>query len=79
MMTKYVLIAYIYCLGMYGGFCLLLYFLILNKKGAREMNYKATCIYDDMTVVIENGVEISRTFQDNRIKFNPLELIATPE
>ena len=48
MMTKYVLIAYIYCLGMYGGFCLLLYFLILNKKGGREMNNQQ--IY--LTVVI---------------------------
>lgn len=44
-----------------------------------ELNYRATCVYDDMTVVIENGVEISRTFQDNRIKFNPFELIAMPE
>ena len=44
-----------------------------------ELNYKATCVYDDMTVVIENGQEISRTFQDNRIKFNPFELIAIPE
>jgi hypothetical protein len=44
-----------------------------------ELNYKATCVYDDMTVVIENGQEISRTFQDNRIKFNPVALIAIPE
>ena len=44
-----------------------------------KLNYKATCVYDDMTVVIENGQEISRTFQDNRIKFNPVKLIARAE
>lgn len=44
-----------------------------------KVSYIATCIYDDMTVVIENGKEILRTFEDNRIKFNPFELIAKPE
>ena len=44
-----------------------------------EMNYKITCVYDDMTVVIENGVEISRVYQDNRIKYNPFELLGVPK
>lgn len=35
-----------------------------------EINYKITCVYDDMTVIIENGKEISRTYQDNRIKID---------
>ena len=49
------------------------------------MNYKATCIYDDMTVVIENDVEVSRIYQDNRTEYTkecfkhggiyPLELL----
>lgn len=30
---------------------------------------KIICVYDDMTVIIEDGVEISRTYQDNRIKY----------
>ena len=33
------------------------------------MNYKATCIYDDMTVVIENDVEVSRVYQNNRTEY----------
>jgi len=44
-----------------------------------KLNYKATCVYDTMTVVIENDREISRTFQDNRIKFNPFDLFARAE
>ena len=35
-----------------------------------EINYKVTCVYDDMTVIMENGKEISRTYQDNRIKID---------
>jgi len=49
------------------------------NKITDELNYKITCVYDDMTVVIENGVEISRVYQDNRIKFNPFELLGVPK
>lgn len=44
-----------------------------------NINYLATIVWDDMTTVVENGVEISRVYQDNRIKFNPFELNAIPE
>ena len=32
---------------MYGGFCLLLYFLILNKKGTREMNIQIEIVKEN--------------------------------
>jgi hypothetical protein len=37
---------------------------------ALEINYKVTCVYDDMTIILENEKEISRTCQDNRIKID---------
>jgi len=43
------------------------------------MNYKITCVYDDMIVVIENGVEVSRVYQDNKIKYNLFELLGVPK
>lgn len=39
-----------------------------------ELNYRATIIWDDMTTVVENGVEVERVYEDNRIRldlFNP--------
>lgn len=42
----------------------------MNLADAAEINYKVTCVYDDMTVIIENGKEISRTYKDNRIKID---------
>lgn len=39
-----------------------------------DVNYLATIVWDDMTTVVENGVEISRVYQDNRVRldlFNP--------
>jgi hypothetical protein len=35
-----------------------------------EINYRATIIWDDMTTVVENGVEVSRVYQDNRIRLD---------
>ena len=32
-----------------------------------EINYRATVIWDDMTTVVENGVEVERVYEDNRI------------
>jgi hypothetical protein len=32
-----------------------------------------------MIVVIENGVEVSRVYQDNKIKYNPFELLGVPK
>jgi len=43
------------------------------------MNCKITCVYDDMIVVIENGVEVSRVYQNNKIKYNPFELLGVPK
>jgi len=34
------------------------------------INWKATITWDDMTTVVENGVEVDRVYQDNRIKIN---------
>lgn len=39
-----------------------------------DIKYLVTIVWDDMTTVVKNGVEISRVYQDNRIKldlFNP--------
>lgn len=39
-----------------------------------DINYLVTIVWDDMTTVVENGVEISRVYQDNKIRldlFNP--------
>ena len=30
-----------------------------------ELNYRATIIWDNMTTVVENGVEVSRVYKDN--------------
>ena len=35
-----------------------------------ELNYRATIIWDDMTTVVENGVEVSRVYKDNSIRFD---------
>jgi len=34
------------------------------------INWKATITWDDMTTVVENGVEVDRVYQDNRIKID---------
>ena len=38
------------------------------------INYRATIIWDDMTTVVENGVEVDRVYQDNRIKIDWFQL-----
>ena len=35
-----------------------------------ELNYRATIIWDDMTTVVENGVEVSRVYKDNSIRLD---------
>ena len=35
-----------------------------------EINYRATIIWDDMTTVVENGVEVERVYEDNRIRLD---------
>lgn len=40
----------------------------MNKE--LELNYRATITWDDMTTVIENGIEVSRVYQDNRVKID---------
>lgn len=35
-----------------------------------ELNYRATIVWDDMTTVVENGVEVSRVYKDNQIKLD---------
>ena len=37
-----------------------------------ELNYRATIIWDNMTTVVENGVEVSRVYKDNSIRLNLL-------
>jgi len=39
-----------------------------------ELNYRATIIWDDMTTVVENGVEVSRVYNDNRIRLDLFKL-----
>ena len=39
-----------------------------------ELNYRATIIWDDMTTVIENGVEVDRVYQDNKVKIDWFKL-----
>jgi len=35
-----------------------------------ELNYRATIIWDNMTTVVENGVEVSRVYKDNSIRLD---------
>lgn len=35
-----------------------------------EINYRATIVWDDMTTVVENGVEVSRVYEDNKVKLD---------
>ena len=39
-----------------------------------ELNYRATIIWDDMTTIVENGVEVDRVYQDNRVKVDWFKL-----
>jgi len=39
-----------------------------------ELNYRATIIWDDMTTVVENGVEVSRVYKDNSIRLDLFKL-----
>ena len=34
------------------------------------INWRATITWDDMTTVVENGVEVDRVYQDNKIKID---------
>jgi len=45
----------------------------------QELNYRATIRWDDMTTVVENGVEISRVYEDNRVKIDWFKLNARVE
>ena len=38
-----------------------------------ELNYRATIIWDNMTTVVENGVEVSRVYKDNSIRLDLFE------
>ena len=44
-----------------------------------ELNYRATIVWDDMTTVVENGREISRVYEDNRVKIDWTNPIARTE
>ena len=35
-----------------------------------EINYRATIIWDDMTTVVENGIEVERVYKDNRVRLD---------
>jgi hypothetical protein len=35
-----------------------------------DINWRATITWDDMTTVVENGVEVDRVYQDNRVEFD---------
>ena len=35
-----------------------------------ELNYRATITWDDMTTVVENGVEVERVYKDNRVRLD---------
>lgn len=35
-----------------------------------DINWRATIIWDDMTTVVENGVEVARVYQDNQVEFD---------
>jgi len=39
-----------------------------------DINYRATITWDDMTTVIENGVEVDRVYQDNKVKIDWFKL-----
>ena len=39
-----------------------------------ELNYRATIIWDDMPTIVENGVEVDRVYQDNRVKVDWFKL-----
>ena len=38
-----------------------------------ELNYRATIVWDDMTTVVENGVEVERVYEDNRVRLDLLK------
>ena len=35
-----------------------------------EINYRATIIWDDMTTVVENGIEVERVYKDKRVRLD---------
>jgi hypothetical protein len=41
---------------------------------SEDLNYRATITWDDMTTVVENGVEVARVYQDNRVKIDWFKL-----
>jgi hypothetical protein len=38
------------------------------------INWRATITWDDMTTVVENGVEVDRVYQDNKVEFDWFKL-----
>ena len=34
------------------------------------INWRATITWDNMTTVVENGVEVARVYEDNRVEFD---------
>ena len=44
-----------------------------------ELNYRATIVWDTMTTVVENGIEVDRVYQDNKVKIDWTKLIARAE
>ena len=35
-----------------------------------ELNYRARIIWDNMTTVVENGVEVERVYTDNKLQLD---------
>ena len=44
-----------------------------------DINYRATITWDDMTTIVENGVEVSRVYEDNRVKIDWFQLNVSVE
>jgi hypothetical protein len=38
------------------------------------INWRATITWDNMTTVVENGVEVDRVYQDNKVKIDWFKL-----
>lgn len=37
---------------------------------SEDINWRATITWDNMTTVVENGVEIDRIYKDNKVKID---------
>ena len=43
-------------------------------KTCEDINWTATITWDHMTTVVENGVEVSRVYKDNKVKIDWFKL-----